>query len=335
MQELKGKLLISFLILFSVLIFGTIGYVVIEKWTFFDALYMTVITIATVGYGETHQLHTAGRIFTIFLILFCVGTLTYAVSSITAFFVEGELQGYIRRKKMENKIKNLSEHYIICGAGNVGKYIIDELYKTNKKFVVVDSSIDSINTLNNKYKILYIEGNATNDEVLLKSGIKRAKGLISVLPSDKDNLFVVITGRQLNSNLKIVTKVTDEESIPKLYKAGADSVVSTDAIGGLRMASVCLRPTVVSFLDEMLRETQQVLRIEEVEVKENSTLIGKTIKEIVLKEEIDVNIIAIKNKISKEYIYNKINYEINKGDILIVIGNLEQIQKLNSLVKGD
>lgn len=194
-----------FVILFLILLIGVIGYHWIEGWSFFDSLYMTVITLATVGYGETHPLSQTGRLFTIFLILGGMGILLYAITEITAFLVEGEMHGFLRRRKMEKNIQRLSDHYIICGGGRSGQYILDELLKTKRDCVVIEKDPVKARILSEK-SIPVIEGDATEDSILISAGIDRAQGLASALPTDKDNLFTVITARGLNPKLRIVSK---------------------------------------------------------------------------------------------------------------------------------
>jgi voltage-gated potassium channel len=227
---------------------------------------------------------------------------------------------------MENKIKNLKEHYIVCGSGDIGKTIIEELLLTKRDFVVIENDKTNYDLLLKKENILAINGNPTEDNVLLEAGIKFAKGLICAIPSDKDNLFIVISARSLNPTLRIVARALDPNSVSKLKTAGADAVVSTDVIGGLRMVSEAIRPAVVSFLDTMLRDTNASLRVEEIEVPLKSSFIGKTLSETRIFEKTGLLTIAIKNKENNKYIYNpKSDYKLSEKDILIVIGDTNQL----------
>jgi voltage-gated potassium channel len=335
MKDLQRKLLIAFTLLTVLFLTGITGFVLIENLSVLDAVYFTVITLATVGYGDISPKTGAGKIFDIFLVMGGMSTFIYAVTTITAFFVEGELGGYLRRKKMQKMIQNLQDHYIICGSGEVGKHIIEELTKTKRQFVVIENHPDTLKKLSEKDGLLYVEGNAADDHVLLDSGIKKAKGLVTTLPTDKDNLFVVITARSLNPNIRIVTRSLDEGSIPKLTRAGADEIVSTNAIGGMRMASVLLRPNVVSFLDKMLRGSDAALRVDEVEVTDNSRWINKTLQEAEIMDKTGLVIISIKDKNTNTYQHNpKSSYVITKNDVLIVIGNPEQLEKLRLLIQS-
>ncbi len=322
------RLQLTLLTLFCVFICAILGYIIIEKWSLLEAIYMTVITLTTVGFQEVRPLSPVGRILTMFILVSGIGLLAYAAGSTLEFIVEGELSGLLRRKKMEKQIGNLEEHYIICGAGDVGKYIIEEFVKTKRKFVIVE-----IKKLEEDKDILFIAGNATEDEVLIKAGIRSAAGLISALSSDKDNLFVVLTARNINPNLRIISRATDEGTVPKLYKAGADAVVSTEAIGGLRMASEMVRPTVVTFLDTMLRERESTLRIEEVKIPDGSPLAGRTLKETSIADKTGLIVVALKESGTEKYSYNPLpEVKLRAKDILIVLGELKGLEKLQELL---
>lgn len=326
LHEFRKKLIIAVIILMLLFLSGVAGYVLIEHWSVLDAVYMTVITLATVGYGETHPLSNSGRIFTMILIMVGLSTFIYGVSTVTAFFIEGELGGYLRRKKMANKIEKLAGHYIICGSGEVSRYIIEELYRTKREFVVIENNPENLVKLKENEEILCLAGDPADDEILLSAGIQRAKGLVTALAADPDNLFVVISAKSLNPELRIVARAVDEASAKKLTKAGADAVVSTEYIGGLRMASELLRPTVVTFLDKMLRGTDAALRVEEIEIPADSSLLGQSLKDANITDRTGLAIIAIKNKETGAYEHvPKSSCKISPQDILIVIGTPEQI----------
>ena len=329
-MDFKRRFLLLILVLFAIFIFGTLGYEVIEGWNVLDSAFMTVITLATVGYGETHPLSPIGRVFTIFLILGGMGVVSYGVITVTTLIAEGELQRYLRRGKMEKEIEKLKDHYIICGAGEIGTHIMIELIDTKRKFVMIDRDANNIKKIEGK-DILYIEGDASSDSVLLSAGIERAKGIFCTLPSDKDNLFVVLTARELNNKIRIVTKCIEDESEQKFSRAGANKTISTNYIGGLRMASEMIRPTVATFLDTMLRDRKGI-RFEEITVKENSKLSGKTLAESDILDKTGAIVVAIKSD-KNEYIYNpRGNTKLNSLDTLIVLGEAEQIQRLESIV---
>lgn len=327
MKELKRKIIIAVALVVFTFSAGVFGYMWIEGWNAFDSLYMTVITLGTVGYGETHDLTTNGRTFTMFLIVIGMGTFVYGITTVTAFIIEGELGGFLRKKQMMKAIENMKDHYIICGSGDVGMYIIDELHKTQREFVVVENEPEHQVKLKENENIVYIEGDPAEDEILIQAGIQRAKGLITALPSDKDNLFVVISARSLNPALRIVARCNEESTEAKLNRAGADATVSTNAIGGLRMASTMIRPTVVTFLDKMLRGPESHLRIEEIEIPPDSRLIGKTLKDADIANKTGLLVLAVKNKKTDQFAFNpKSSTAITKDDVLIFIGNPEQIK---------
>ena len=331
-MPLEKRIIIIFFVMIAIFLCGTAGYVLIEGWTALDSAYMTLITLTSIGFGETHPLSHGGRIFTMFLIVIGMGTLLYGVTSMTAFIVEGQLMDIIRRRRMDRNIKKLKNHYIVCGASDIGKYIIEELVKTKKDFVVVEKNAENIKKL--PWDVLWFEGDASEDSVLLNAGIERAKGLIAALSTDKDNVFVVLTARELNPGLKIVSRALEEESIHKLKKAGADSIVSTTAIGGMRMASEMLRPAVTSFLDKMLQAEKGTIRVEEVIVPRGSGINGKALGEIDVHKKIGLTVIAVKGAKSDKYVYNlPVNHKLHDEDLLIVLGSTEQVDRLKELVK--
>jgi voltage-gated potassium channel len=328
---IPAKLFSALVLLCLILFAGTAGYMAIEKWSFFDSFYMTIITLTTVGFGEIHPLSGNGRIFTVCILLSGFGVLTYTITSGISFLMEGELDHIIRRRKMDKQLKNAKAHYIICAKAETGEYVIEEFIKTQKPVVVVTRHKELADKLKDQ-NIPILLDNPGEDHVLEKAGIKDAQGLITVLDEDKDNLFVVLSARGLNSKCKIIAQAINKNTVVKLKKAGADEVILTDAIGGMRMASAMLRPAVVSFLDTMLRDSSQALRVEEIAVSEQSNFKNKTIAQSNIKKETGLMIIAVKDKLSDRYINNPdSNYVINSGDILIVIGTPEQINKFNYL----
>ncbi len=325
------KILSVALVLVSILTIGVIGYMAIERWSFLDALFMTVITVATVGYGEVHPLSSTGRVFTIFLIIGTSGGLLYVISTMTAFVVEGHLKDILRRKKMQNAIDQLNGHYIICGAGVTGWFVIEEMIKTKQAFVVVEKEESRVKELKRR-GIRYVEGDSTLDEVLTKGGVNRAKGLVTALGSDRDNLFVVLTARELNPNLRIVAEGIEKETEPKLRKAGANVVVLPNAIGGMRMASEMIRPAVVSFLDLMLREKNQTLRVENVTICSGSSLAGKTVKELRTGEKYDILLLALGRMGSEDFQFNPPQETVlRENNILVVMGNIEKVNEFRKL----
>ncbi len=330
----KNRIIHILLVLAVVISTGIAGYMIIEKWSFIDSAYMTIITLSSVGFSEVYPLSIAGKVFTIFLILGGLGALFYGISLITKFIAEGGLHELVRRRKMNKLISQLNDHYIICGAGDTGRSTIDEFVKTRSNFVVVEPDIEQIKKIDDSDSLPYMEDDPTKDDALLKAGIKKAKGLISALPSDKDNLFVVLSARALNPRLRIVSQAIEEDSKPKLLKAGADSVILPNVIGGLRMASEILRPAVVTFLDFMIRGKEMTLRVEEASISSGSSFIGKTLGEAEVPRKTGLIVVAIKDSEEGGYHYNPgASTKLKKGDILIVLGDVEQTRKLKELIK--
>src|SRR6185369_10390675 len=317
----------------AVFLSGVFGYSLIEGWSLFDSLYMTVITIASVGYGEVHPLTFEGRIFTIILILCGSATLIYGLSILTAFIVEGDLTDILRRRKMTRTIAALEKHFIVCGMSATGRYVIDELKKTGRSFVVIDRDPERIKQLNDE-AILNIEGDATNDAVLQAANIGSAAGLLTTLHADSDNLFVVVTARGLNPSLKIIAKAINEESERKLRQVGADSVVMPDFIGGLRMASEMIRPSVVGFLDTMLRSRDKTVRVEEIRIPDNSPLRGKSLADSAILDMEGVTVVAVSDG-KGSYRFNPSRERfLSGGDVVIVMGVVENIMQLKAMAEA-
>lgn len=309
------------ILLISILLIGTTGFQVIEGWSFFDALYMTVITLATVGFSETHPLSTSGRVFTMFMIMGGIGVITYGVTSMTSFIIEGEINGYLRKRRMHKAINRMSGHYIVCGGGDNGRYVIEELLRTKRNVVVVESDKDRAALLL-EAGILVIVGDATADQTLQEAGIAQAAGLVSVLSQDRDNLFLVISARGLNAKLRIVSKIVDVGVKEKFIRSGADSAVSAAYIGGLRMASELIRPDTVSFLDSMLRDAANY-RVEDVLV--GPSFQGKSIKECI--DPVSEGLLVVGHKHEGIYEFNpRPSTKVKSGDTLIVIGDPEHVR---------
>ena len=253
---------------------------------------MTVITVATIGYGEVHNLTPQARVFATVYIIICLGTIAYAVSSITAFIVEGELKNLLGRRKMEKTINRLHDHYIVCGSDETAQTVIRELLLTGKKFVVVEAARGLDRTLG-LGDFPHVQGDPTDDDVLLKAGVERARGILMSLPTDEANLFAAITARSLNPQIRIVAKALDVQSHKKIVKAGADSVISPTFIGGMRMVSEMIRPAATTFLDQMLRERERVLRVDEITIPAGSPLAGKSIADMRLDERTGAFLVAV------------------------------------------
>jgi voltage-gated potassium channel len=325
-RAVRERLLRAILILASALFIGTLGYSLVEGWPLFDALYMTVITVGTIGYGEVHPLSPPGRVFTIFLILGGLGAVGYAFSSVTAFFVEGELQDVLRRRKMRSRISALKDHFIVCGAGNTGRTIIEELDTTQRPFAIVELREDLAKSFEEKGWIV-LQGDALSDDVLLEAGIERARGLFCALPDDKDNSFVAISARGLNPRLRVVSELHQEGVRQKLLRSGADAVVSSDRIGGLRMASEMIRPVTVGFLDAMMRGRGPAFRFDEVPVPQGSRLAGDPVGSIKGSDPSCALVVAVKS--GEDYRMNPpADMPVASGDVLVVLGDPGQLSRI-------
>ncbi len=328
MNQVSKKLLFISILFISVILFGTTGYMFIENIRFIDALYMTVITLATVGFKEVKELDETGKIFTIFLILTGFGVFTYTLTVGAKIIIEGEIKEVFKKRKMRKKIESLSGHYIICGYGRMGSIITKELKANNIPVVIIEKNEGNISE---DEELLYVIGDATHDHVLKSAGIEKAKGLITVLPTDAENLYVVLSARELNQNLFIVARAVEKEAEAKLKRAGANRVVSPYFIGGLRIAHTVLRPTVVDFLEFATRSEYAEIQIEEIEVVPKSKLVGKTIAQSGIGRDIGVIIIGIKRADGRMKFNPTSQTLIKEGDTLIVVGQTDKLSHLEGL----
>ena len=325
------RILRAFSLFVLVALAGTLGYHYIEGWPPLDGLYMTVITMTTIGYGEIGPLGPAGRVFTIVLGLVSVGIAGYAISAVVAFIFEGDFQRALGRQKMNKEIANLQNHIILCGAGYTGEQIATEFVDTQTPFVVIEQDQTALDQILRLADIPYLLGDATRDETLLLAGIERARGLIANLNDDKDNAFIVLSAKDLNSKLRIVTRLTDDDNAEKLRKVGADEIVSPSAIGGLRIASVMIRPSVVNFLDEMIRDTKQTVRVEEMQVDQRSSLIGQTLTKANIEEKTGLLLVAIRTADGNYHFNPPKKTTLQSQDTLIVMGTPDQLQSLQRI----
>jgi voltage-gated potassium channel len=328
---LRKKFFLALGLIFLVIAFGIAGYQLIEGWSFLDALYMTIITLTTVGYREVHDLSRSGMLFTIVLLMMGVGTFLYALSAGAKIILEGELQELFGRKRLEKKIKELRGHYIVCGYGRMGKIICRELKAKHVPFVAIEKNGDFVGMHED---ILGISGDATNDDVLREAGIERAKGLISVLPTDALNLYVVLSARELNTDLHIVARAGEEGSEKKLLRAGADKVVSPYHIGGLRIAHTVLRPAVVDFIEFATKTGNIELQMEEVTVPEGSGLVGQSLDQCGIGRELGVIVVGIKRGTGEMRFNPTSRSTIKAGDTLIALGEISKLKVLEDMSRS-
>lgn len=341
-MELRRRIITAGLMLATVLAVSVLGYRLLggHDVGILQALYMAVITLAGVGYGEfVDTSHSAAlRIFNMFVVIFGVMITAYVFSSVTAFLVEGDYSNAFRRRKMLKRIAQLRNHFIICGLGDTGRHAVAEMQKTGTHYVVIESHEDNVKRFREHTgaefeDMLYIIGDATDEEVLEAAGVIHANGLLTMLAQDKDNLVITVMVRQKNPDIRIVARCTDLKFSERMQKAGANSVVSPNKIGGMRLASEVLRPHVVGFLDLMLKEQSRTLRIEEIPLKKDSPWIGKPLGELNLRHHYNLLPMALKNAsgtgegASNFWVNPPDNIQMKAGVVVIVMGDVHDIHR--------
>lgn len=306
---------------------GVAGYMLIEDWSFLEALYMTVITIATVGFTEVKPLSWGGRLFTITLIFLGVGFVAYSFGTVLEMMVEGGVQDILGRRRVEREIKRLKDHYIVCGYGRMGSVVVDELKKHQIPCIVIDSDVAKVQDILDK-GIPAIQGNAGDEEVLRNANIEQAKGLVAVAASDADNLFITITARGLNKNLFITSRAETKGTVQKMLLVGANKVVSPYLIGAYRLVSAILKPAVTRFIELSSVEREMDVRLDEILVAEGARLEHRALKDTPIRSELGIIIIGIQKKNGKMVFNPPSDHVIEGGDILITIGDPSQTEKL-------
>ncbi len=307
---------------------GAIGYVIIEGWSFIDALYMTIITITTVGYAEVHPLTSTGRIFSIFLIVGGVSGAVYTLSVVATYIIEGHLSTTLGRRRMERAVAKLKRHFILCGYGRVGQEIARIFSEEGVAFVIIDKDQESI-TIAEKNGHLYVSGDATDDEVLKEAGIERARGLVAALGNDADSVYITLSARGLRPDLFIEARASSSMAETKLKKAGADRIISPYSLGARRMAQLALRPTVVDFIDTVTYHRGRELQMENIVVGDDSALTGLTVEEIHRRTK--AAILAISKKDGKLLANPPEEEAIESGDHLIALGTKKQLAVLEEI----
>jgi len=330
-MKTRRKIVFILLFLLIILLTGMCGYMLLLHVDAVDALYMTVITISTVGYGEVGVMTDAAKLFSIFIIFAGLSAVGYGVSSLVAYFFEGELRAAWRKKRMESKIQELKNHYIVCGAGEVGRTVIKSLKEHQSSFVVIEENEKQVEELVLS-DILTICGDATHEDTLQKAGIEHAKGIVCALPTDSENVFTALTARQMNAGIYIVSKAVEPTSHNKLMKAGANHTISPNEIGGQRIAALLLRPSVISFLDVITRAGDITLDLAEVVIPPQSGLAGKKLAEAKIPERTGLIVLALKREDSAKFKFNPGSGEsIRVGDAMVVLGTKEQVETLETL----
>lgn len=327
----KSKLIISIGLLLVVITIGVGGYMTLSDDNFIDSLYMTIITMTTVGFGEIHPLTYNEKLFTIFLILISIVVYGYTVTALTEYLANGKILERLKHKKVQQKIQNLKNHTVVCGYGRNGKQAVAKLIQFNQPCVVIEKRVNEVAELE-KDNILFIEGDATNDDDLAKLGLERAKSLITALPSDADNLFVVLSARQFNKDFTIISRASNESSYGKLKFAGATNVIMPDKLGGAHMASLVVTPDLIEFVNRLTVMGDVEANLEEISVNElPPEFILKTILDLDLRKKTGCNVIGFKTQ-ENEYIINPdATTKLEKDTHLIVLGNKEQILKLREV----
>jgi voltage-gated potassium channel len=339
MPSLGRRLLTGFLVLVAVVVGGAAGYYVIGegRWAFRECIYMTVITVTTVGYGETlpgMDVTPYARGFTMLLLIFGTGSIVFFASMITAFVVEGELRDVLFQSRLKKRMKRMKDHVVVCGAGTTGRHVIEELLATKIPVVAVDLNEHELKEIADKFPkadFAYIPGDATDDDIIAQANLAGARGLVSALASDKDNLYMVVSARQTNPALRIIARCAEVTHIDKIKKAGADSVVSPNAIGAMRLVSEMVRPAVVSFLDTMLRDKRAPYRIEEVKLRADAAEVGKQLGDARMHERFGMGVIALRATEHQPWMYNPApDEQLTAGMTLVVLGSPDQVAKLRA-----
>ena len=330
-MEDKRKLKFILYAFILLLIIGVIGYMKLLQVDFVDALYMTVITISTVGYTEIGKTSNQSEIFSVIMIFLGVGIVGYAFTTIVAMLVEGKFLDLWKGKKMERKISALNDHYIICGSGELAEIIINKFLDENLNFVVITDKRDDLDDYSH-HNILVVEGHSTEEEILELAGITKAKGLISTLDSEVDNIVTVLTARNLNKKIYIIANSITKSGSKKLLKVGANKTLSAAEISGKRMAYLMIKPNIISFLDVATKIGDVELDLEEVVVKKDSYLENKNLIQAQIPKKTGLIVLAIKKIENGKMIFNPpVDYQFKIGDILIVLGKEEQVDKLRHL----
>ncbi|MFQ5484710.1 MAG: potassium channel family protein [Desulfobacterales bacterium] len=330
MNSIKHILLSVFTALFIVVL-GTTGYMAIEGWNLLDSLYMTVITLSTVGYNEVRTTDDIGRVFTICLIFLGVGFFLYIAGAIVQFMVEGRIRAVLGRRRLERKIDQLKNHYIICGYGRIGSILCKNIRRKPLDLVVIEKNPDLIPAIDED-GILYVSGDASDESNLIKTGIERAKGLIAALGSDADNVFLVLTARQLNPDLFILARASRQESISKLTAAGATQVVSPYDIGAASMAQRVLRPALTSFLELAFMHERKDIQMEEMPVSASSKLANVMLKDSGIRQKLNLIIIAIKTSDGGMLFNPSFETPVRAGDTVIAVGEVGNLEKLETIL---
>jgi len=329
---MKTQLRPTLVLLLLVVGLGTTGYVVIERWSVWDALYMTITTVATVGFREVHPMSRAGQAFTLGLIVVGVSTALYAFSVFAAVVVEGGWPKYVQQWRYVRMMKNLSDHYVICGYGRIGSMVAHEFQRQNTAFLIVDRHPERVAEANGRGH-LAIEGDASREDILKRAGIERARGLVAAVGTDAENVYAVLTARVMKNDLFIIARAEGEESISKLKKAGADRVISPYRIGAVQIAQTALRPAVVDFVEIATSSDNLELSIEEIHIENDSKLAGRPLAEAIERDKMNVVIVGIQRAHGRMEFNPVASTTLHAGDHLIVLGSSQTLKQLEQAAK--
>ena len=321
------------LLLILIIMFGVTGYMIIENWGLLDALYMTVTTLTTVGYGEVHEVSDLGRMFTIFFIVVGVVYFLYIAGAVVQFMVEGQIRNILGRRNLDKKIDRMNNHYIVCGYGRIGKILCKMLARKPVDLVVIEKNLELVPVMDSD-KMVYVSGDAGDETTVLKAGIKRAKGLIAVLATDTDNVFLVLTARQLNPDIYIMARASQDGAKSKLLAAGANRVESPYDMGAASMAQRIIRPTVTNFLDLAFAHKRKDIQMEEIPVNPSSNLVNVMLKDSGIRQRFNLIIVAIKKQDDSMLFNPSFEAVIDAGDTVIAVGQEENLQKLEKILNA-
>lgn len=330
-------MVLGFVALAIVVVGGGVGYYLIGdgRWEFGECIYMTVITVTTVGYGEI--LHGMDKVeyargFTTLLLIFGTGSIVFFASTVTAFIIEGDLRNVLFAQRLKKRMKRMKDHVVVCGAGSTGRNVIEEMLTTGIPVIAIDVDEAILKEISDKFpkaEYSYLVGDATDDDVINESNLMGARGLVAALSSDKDNLYLVVSARQTNPSLRIVARCAELSHVEKIRKSGADAVVSPNYIGGMRLVSEMVRPAVVRFLDDMLREKRAAYRIEEIRLGESAVDLGGTLRDARVRERFGMTVLAVRSSDTANWTYNPdANEKLGPGMTLVVLGSAEQVAAL-------
>jgi voltage-gated potassium channel len=336
-SALTRRLVMGLALLVIIVIGGGVGYYLIGggRWPLGDCIYMTVISVTTVGYGEV--LHDMDRVpyargFTMVLLLVGTGSILYFASAVTAFIIEGDLSNVLFASRLKKRMRRMKDHVVVCGAGSTGRHVIEELLTTGVAVVAIDLREGELREIAEKFaraEFSYIVGDATDDDVMAQTGLERARGLVAALSSDKDNLYLTVSARQTNPGVRIVARCAELSHVEKIRRSGADAVVSPNFIGGMRLVSELLRPAVVRFLDDMLRDRSVPYRIEEVQLGGGAASLGATLRDARVRERFGMTVLAVRASDQQSWVYNPdANEQLGPGMTLVVLGSAEQVAEL-------